>query len=319
MKQEKLRKTFGMLAVLFSLTSCGGKENSTSEGIDFDQTKAIKCYTRDTTSGTRDGFFTKIGLSQAKEDNAPLVSGFIQVNSNGDMIDAIKNDEYGIGYISLSSLESSGLKGLTYDQIQPSEDNVINGSYELTRNFNYIYRDDYASDDKRGLIVKAFQNYLTTSDAKAIIQENDGIVNLSSSDPTWASIKENYPICKEDNASITVKFGGSTSCDKICTALTSAFTSLCGNFVAQHDHHGSGDAYKYTQGAEKDGANRLDFGWLSREFNENEKAAEGTYGKAATDAIVAVVNPKNPYLNATADVLKDIYTGTKTTWDQVIA
>ena len=44
------------------------------------------------------------------------------------MVESIKNDEYGIGYISLSSLKDSGLKGLIYEGIAPTEENVLNGS-----------------------------------------------------------------------------------------------------------------------------------------------------------------------------------------------
>jgi ABC-type phosphate transport system substrate-binding protein len=47
----------------------------------------------------------------------------------------LKNDIYGIGYISLASLESSTLKGLTYEGVTPTQEHVLDGTYELTRNF----------------------------------------------------------------------------------------------------------------------------------------------------------------------------------------
>lgn len=325
MKNTFLRKSLGLICLAISLVGCSSTSSSTSSGTgssttsSFDTSKTIKVYTRDTTSGTRDGFMTKIGLEDAKTDNSKLVSGFVSVASNGDMVTSIKNDEYGIGYISLSSLASNTeLKGLKFDNVEPTEENVLNNKYTLTRNFNYVYRNDYSDTDKAGQIVKAFQAYLSTSDAKTIIKSNDGIVSISTSDPTWSSIKSNYPICEENNSTVTVKFGGSTSCDKICNALTAAFKSLCGNFIAEHSHNGSGDAYKYTQGAEKDGANKLDWGWLSRELKSSEAATEGSYGLVCTDAIVAVVNSKNTYTNTDKDTLKAIYDGSKTKWSQVI-
>ena len=74
-----------LLIALLTLVGCSNSG--------FDSNSDIKLYTRDTTSGTRDGFFTGIGLSEAKEDNAPLkVEGLGTVESNGDMINAIKND-----------------------------------------------------------------------------------------------------------------------------------------------------------------------------------------------------------------------------------
>lgn len=99
---KKFLKILGLAAITcVGLVSCAKEE------------KNIVAYTRDTTSGTRDGFFTGIGFKEAKEDNTPLTKGYVEVASNGDMINAVKNDEYGIGYISLSSLEESAVKGLS--------------------------------------------------------------------------------------------------------------------------------------------------------------------------------------------------------------
>ncbi len=71
--------------------------------------KNITMYTRDTSSGTRDAFMSSIGLSDASSSDDYLNTAFATVSSNGDMISSIKNDEYGIGYISLTSLASSGV------------------------------------------------------------------------------------------------------------------------------------------------------------------------------------------------------------------
>lgn len=294
-----------------ALASCGEKG--------FNKDSKITCYTRDTTSGTRDGFFSKIGLKSATSDNGPLVEGTLEAKSNDEMITKIKNDEYGIGYISLASYDSKVVKGLTYQNVVPSEANVLNGTYGLTRNFNYMTRASY-DDEKVGKIIEAFLAFLGTKDAKTTIKGEDGIIEIKSTDPTWDSIKDNYPITKEDNSSVTVKFGGSTSCQKIAEALSAEFSAKCGNFVAQHAHTGSGDAYKRVQGSESKGTNAIDFGYASREFNisGSEPAAEGTYAKMCIDAIVAVVNVKNPLEKITSEMLVKMYTGSVTTWSKVL-
>ena len=125
-------------------------------------------------------------------------------------------------------------------------------------------------------------------------------------------------IVNEDNSKVTIRFGGSTSCEKIAKALSSAFAPLCGNFIAEHNHTGSGDAFKHTQGNQKDDANKLDIGFLSREFEENEPVEEGTYGKLCTDAIVAVVNEKNPYSETDDVTLKSIYEKGDVSWSSLI-
>jgi len=314
---KKTNKYLLTLLLGMTLASCGSNNTSNSSKVEFDTSKNITVYTRDTDSGTRDGFFTKIGLKDAVKSNEPLVKGAVETNGNGDMVLKVKNDEYGIGYISLSSLEESSLTGLKYEGVEPNEDNVLNGSYGLTRNFNYIIRNEFDSDTKKD-IVNAFVAYMSTKEAKATIIANSGIVKLNKDDKSWDDIKANYPITNQDNSNITIKFGGSTSVEKIAKALSQEFASKCGNFKPEHNHAGSGDAYKFTQGEEKDSTSKLDIGFLSRELNSNEVAASNTSGLICIDAIVAVVNNKNSLTAISANELKDIYTGVTTKWNQLI-
>ncbi|MDD3382243.1 MAG: substrate-binding domain-containing protein [Bacilli bacterium] len=278
----------------------------------------ITVYTRDTTSGTRDGFFTTIAFPEAISDNSGLVNGYVELESNGGIINALKNDEYGIGYISLASLETSELKGLSYEGISPTEANVINETYTMKRNFNYIIRENYDLTAEADIIT-AFLAFLETSDAKATVVSKSGIVEITGNESSWDDIKVNYPISLEDNSGITINFGGSTSVESVAKALSAEFSIKCGNFIAEHNHTGSGDAYKRTQGSEKDGANKLHIGFASREFKltSTETAVQGTYGVICVDAIVAVVNNSNSLGNITAEDLKKIYNGEITKWSEL--
>lgn len=309
---KKIIKLFSLLLIMLCvLTGCS------SNG--FDSNSEIKLYTRDTTSGTRDGFFTGIGLSEAKEDNSPLrVMGLGTVESNGDMINSLKNDIYGIGYISMASLEDSGLKGLSFEGIEPTEENVLNGIYSLTRNFNYIIRNEYIDDEKEQ-IIEAFLAYLTTQEGKATMKSEGGILEVKASDPTWDSIKNNYEIISKDNSHITINFGGSTSVSKMAIALANEFSNLCGNVNFSHNYYGSSDAFKKTQGEEKDSTGYLDMAFASRDFklDSTESASEGTYGTLCIDAIVVVVNKENTIVNCTKKQLVDIYTGVITKWNEI--
>lgn len=309
---KKITQLFITLIIsLFILTGC-----STDE---FDSKFEIKLYTRDTTSGTRDGFFTGIGLSEAKEDNSPLrIEGLGTVESNGDMINSIKNDKYGIGYISMSSLIETEVKGLSFEGVSPTEENVLNGTYTLTRNFNYIIREDYEVKEKQQ-IIEAFLAYLQTQEGKSTMQSEGGILEVKSNDPTWDSIKSNYEIVFKDNSNITINFGGSTSVSKMATALANEFSDLCGNVKFSHNYHGSSDAYKKTQGKDKNSTGYFDMAFASRDFklDSSEQAAEGTYGTLCIDAIVAIVNTENSITNITKAQLKDIYTGFIKNWNEL--
>ncbi|MDY0063606.1 MAG: substrate-binding domain-containing protein [Bacilli bacterium] len=296
-----------VLVFVFLLVGCQSKVDA-----------SIRVYTRDTTSGTRDGFFTTIGFLEAVSDNSNLANGYVELAGNGDIINAIKNDEYGIGYISLSSLAGSTLKGLTYNGVSPTEENVLNESYLLKRNFNYIVRTEFSSTNEEQ-IVTAFIAYLSTKEAKATVLGKDGIVAINESDPSWNDIKNDYPIHLADNSAVTIRFGGSTSVEKIAKALSAEFSTKCGNFQVEHNHTGSGDAFKRTQGTEKDGANAIHIGFASREFklNDAEQAVAASYGKICVDAIVIVVHPNNVIEGLTQEQIRAIYQGSILLWSEL--
>lgn len=155
----------------------------------FDATKQITRYSRDTTSGTRDGFFTTIKYEEAKTDDTKIPGASI-VSSNGDMIAKVKADEYGIGYISLASLEGSSLKALKYEGVEPTEAGVIDGTYKLQRNFNYCTRTQSDCSDDEWAMLQCFMAYMNSQEGLAIIKSKDGILTKKVSEAkTWDEIK----------------------------------------------------------------------------------------------------------------------------------
>ncbi len=298
-----------IMAVL-TLSACGGTDED-----GFDTSKSITVYTRDTSSGTRAGFMAGIDFKDAAEDDSLLVSGFV-IKDNTGILTSMATDEYGIGYISLASLDNS-VKGLYFEGIEPTLENVINDTYDLKRPFNYIIREDgdFGSIEEEQ-IAKAFIAFLGTIDASDIISDK-GAVPLDSN-VIWEDIKADYTICSADNSAITIKFGGSDSIEKIAKALTEAFAPKCGDFVPEHDHTGSSDGFKRTQGSEKNGDNAKHIGFASRPFKDTEIGADGTQGQLAWDAIVAIVHINNELVNVTAIDLKNIFSGEYSIWNDAI-
>ncbi len=300
---------------VFALSACGNTED------EFDTTQTINVYTRDTESGTREAFMSGIGFSDAAEDDSLLVATKTVVSGNSDMIAKVNADEYGVGYISLSSLVGSGLIGLSYEGTEATEANVLNNTYGLKRPFNYMTRvsGDYSSTEVEQ-IVEALVAYMGTTEGKAIIMQHGGIVESSASDQSWSDISSNYAICSANNSAVDVYVGGSTSVESIARALTADFKGRCGNFNPLHNHEGSSAAYKGVQKVDtKDAAETyLDLGFASRDFKTEEAGAAGTYGQICWDAVVAVVNGVNDSItNITAAELKAIFEGTNTVWNEL--
>jgi len=302
---------FTVLAVLFSFSLLACAQN-----YNWNESSEIKVYTRDTSSGTRAGFMEGIGFSEAAEDDSVLATGFITKDNTG-ILTSMKIDEYGIGYISLASLNDE-VKGLSFEGVTPTVANVLNDTYGLKRPFNYVIRslDDFANETEKNITL-AFVAFLGTTDGADIIT-NQGAVPLPSSQ-SWDDIKADFDVCSLDNSGVTIKFGGSDSIEKIALALSAAFSPKCGNFVPEHDHTGSSDGYKRTQGSEKDGDNYKHVGFASRPFKDSELGTTGTQGQLAWDAIVAIVHLNNEVNNVTADDLKKIFGGVYSTWNQLLS
>lgn len=310
-----MRKLLVVLALLLTLglAACG------EAAPEFDGDSQINVYTRDTSSGTRDGFMNGIGFSEAAKDDSVLAPGFV-VAGNAEQVSAVQTDKYAIGYVSLSTLNTELFKGLSFNGVAPTEANVLNGTYKLSRRFNYMLRDDYsvygADAAAYEALSKAFVAYMGSSEGLLSIFENGGIVDLTSGSP-WDTVKTSHPICSQNNSGYTLKIGGSDSVEKIAKGISPDFSAKCGNVVPEHNHTGSSNAYKGTNGDSKGIENALSIhvGFASREFTASEVAS--ITGVVAIDAIVAIIHLDNPLDNVTPEMLKKIYNGTFTTWNEV--
>ena len=243
------------------------------------------------------------------------------------MLSSVKGDEYGIGYASLASIDSE-LKALSFEGVEATEKNVVNGTYKLTRNFNYVTRTEEDMTETEKTLVKGFLLYMNSKEGLGIIIDKDGILDASksvTSAENWASI-----IAKPENADVQqacqattktkIYFGGSTSVEKMSKALTEAYAKVCSGFEASHNHTGSGDAYKRTQGSDKDSQNKLHVGFLSRDVkvSSDEPAKENTYGQICIDGIAVIVNKNNTAVdNLTAAQLKKIYATDEIKWNEI--
>lgn len=97
--------------------------------------RTINLYDRDAASGTRSVFWKK-GLNKVEVSAKANV-----VPSNGAMKTAIAGDPYSIGYVSVGHIDAS-VSPVTLDGVEPSLENVKNGSFPVARGLYSMTKGD---------------------------------------------------------------------------------------------------------------------------------------------------------------------------------
>ena len=152
----------------------------------------------------------------------------------------------------------------------------------------------------------------------AVVKKAGGEVDLSKA-VAWEELAKKYTVLEKDNSSITITTAGSTSVDKTIKAALESFSPLAGNVKFAMNQSGSGDAVPRVLGKEKDGPNKADIGFASREFKDEEDVSGAMLsGQYCLDAVVAVVHKdNNDFDNMTKDQLMKIFTGEYANWEDI--
>jgi phosphate transport system substrate-binding protein len=309
---KKFLVLFSALTLVVGLTACETAEDAFAG--------SIRVYTRDTSSGTRAGFMEGIGFDEAVANDAVIAAGFV-IAGNLDQVNAVQIDPYAVGYVSLSTLDTNLFRGFAFNGVEPNEANVLNGTYQLSRRFNWMLRDDYsvygADAEAYEQLSLAFVAYMGSREGKASIAQGGGIVDLSTGE-SWNTLRTQFPICSQDNSRLTLKIGGSDSVESLAKRISPGFSTNCGNVVPEHNHTGSSNGFRGTNGdasAINDGLS-VHVGFASREFRPTEPARR--IGVMAIDAIVVIGHLDNPIESLTKEQVKSIYDGTVTDWSELI-
>ena len=112
---------------------------------------------REAGSGTRDGFETITGTSDACQYRQELTS-------TGDVITTVAQNPDAIGYASLASIKDT-VKALSVGGIVPTEDSVKDGSYAIQRPFVFVTKEGTELSEA----AQAFFDFATSADASELI------------------------------------------------------------------------------------------------------------------------------------------------------
>ena len=276
------------LAAAAVFTGCGGKKA-------FDASKNISVVAREDGSGTKSAFMEIIGL-KGKAD----VSGVIIATGTAGVLAEVRSNPLAVAYESLGYV-TDDVKMLKVDGVEPTVDNIKNGTYRIARPLNVVYQEKTVADG----VCKAYLEFLQSADAQKIITEK-GYVSTNDG-------AQEYKI----QSGLTGKIGisGSTSLQPLMIELAKKFESLQSGVTVSVSGGGSGTGYKNA----KEGVSG--FGMISETFN-SEKADNCTSYEVAKDGIAVIVNKANTNDNIALDTLKSIYNceagdSAVTKWDQV--
>lgn len=112
---------------------------------------------REAGSGTRDGFETITGTTDACQYRQELTS-------TGDVITTVAQNPDAIGYASLASIKDT-VKALSIGGIVPTEDSVKDGSYAIQRPFVLVTVEGRTLSE----CAQKFFEYITSSEAASLI------------------------------------------------------------------------------------------------------------------------------------------------------
>ncbi|EEI86769.1 putative Phosphate-binding protein PstS 2 [Anaerococcus lactolyticus ATCC 51172] len=260
------------------------KEESTETANQEDYDFTV--VSREEGSGTRGAFIELVGLEEevngSKEDMTTQ-EAIVQNSTNGVM-QTVSQDKEAIGYISLGSLNDT-VKALKIEGVEATEENIVNGTYKISRPFNLAYKEDKIND-----LAKDFLKFCLSEQAQTLTLE-EGYVPLKDT--------EKYEPAK---VSGTLTVAGSTSVTPLMQKMAEKYQELNPDSKIEIQSTGSSAGIE----AVIDGA--ADIAMASRELKDEEKDKLAVE-VIATDGIAVVVNPSSKVENLTMNELKQIFKG----------
>ncbi len=259
---------------------------------DFDTSKTINVVTRENGSGTRGAFVEIVGVVDSEDNDAIYQEAVVQQGTNAVM-STVAGDLYGIGYISLGSLNET-VKTVKVNGSEPTVENIKAGDYPISRPFNIAYKDGGLSE-----LGQDFVNFIMSAEGQAIVAENS-LIEADDAAPAYAS----------SGATGDIVVGGSTSVTPAMEALAEAYMER--NVDTNIEIQSTGSTAGIT--GVIDG--NVEIGMASRELKD-EEAAVLKHQAIGIDGIAIIVHNNNPIDDLSLEQVKTIYLGETTAWSEV--
>jgi phosphate transport system substrate-binding protein len=288
---EKVQRTIGVILSLMMIVSipvwCGY-----ANAAAFDGAQDVGVVSREDGSGTRGAFIELFGIEVRNEDGTRkdmTTKEAVIANQTNVMMTNIAGNKYGIGYISLGSLNKT-VKAVDIGGVKATVENVKNGTYPIARPFNIATK-----GEPKGL-AKDFIDFILSREGQEVVSK--GYIAIDDKAAAYAGGKPSGKIV----------VGGSSSVTPVMERLKEAYIALNpgANIEIQQSDSSAGL---------KDAINGIsDIAMASRELRDSE-LEQLTSIQIALDGIAVIVNNDNPITNLTKDQVKAIFTGETTKWN----
>ena len=313
MKKKVISILLAGVMTVAMFAGCGGNDNAdaginTEVGINteanvneesnvgnFDVNELISVYSREDGSGTRGAFVELFGIEQKNAEGVKVDYTTVEAiitNSTDVMMTSVAGDTYGIGYISLGSLNDT-VKAVNIDGVEATIENIKAGTYTVARPFNIATKSEVSE------VAQDFINYIMSEQGQAIV-EGKGYISVAG--------EESFT---SNQATGKVVVGGSTSVSPVMEKLIEGYIAI--NKNAEIELNTTDSSTGMSQTAE----GIVDIGMASREIKASELETGLVGTTIAMDGIAVIVNLENPMDNLAAEAVKTIFMGETYEWSEV--
>jgi phosphate transport system substrate-binding protein len=277
-----LRLIIAAFLVQGILAGCAGKR---------DRTGSITVISREDGSGTRSAFSELFGIVDENKNDAIFREAEI-TNNTAVMMSSVAGDKNAIGYVSLGSLDNS-VKALKINGVKPSQKNVRNGTYVISRPFNIAVKNNLTPAERD------FINFILSAEGQQTVEEN-GYIPLGDLSPK----------------------GGGKAAGKITVAGSSSIAPLMEKLVEAYQKINPNVDIEIRQSDSSTGISAVingisGIGMVSRELTKSETDKGLTALIIAMDGIAVIVNKENPQNDLSKEDVKKIFSGAVKRWDEL--
>jgi len=255
----------------------------------------VNAVTREEGSGTRTAFVEIVNITIEGNDNIDLEA--IVAPGTSVMMTTVAGNPQSIGYASTGvALADDRIRVLSVDGIAPTVENMLNGTYPISRPFLIAYPAEAGLNQ----IAQDFVDFIMSAQGQAVVSGR-GYVPVDSDGPEFTVTP---------GLSGRIVVNGSSSLYSLMGHLSAAYREL--NPGVEIDIHGAGTGHGIS--AARDGL--ADIALSSRDLRPAELEFLNPM-TIAIDGIAVIVHPDNDIVSLTIDQIREIFLGNVSQWSEV--